>query len=118
MLRRPPRSTLFPYTTLFRSCAIRRQVGQHDGRRSDHHGAGAGPGSVDAALPHPRSDAGWRDGMINHFARIGARGEGHSAPVTYEGVSKRFDGVVAVDDLNLNVANGEMLVLLGPSGCG
>src|SRR5258708_38049234 len=23
MIRRPPRSTLFPYTTLFRSCAIR-----------------------------------------------------------------------------------------------
>src|SRR5438876_2643266 len=28
MLRRPPRSTLFPYTTLFRSsCAARRSVG-------------------------------------------------------------------------------------------
>src|SRR2546429_1258902 len=29
MIRRPPRSTLFPYTTLFRSCAIEgaRQVG-------------------------------------------------------------------------------------------
>src|SRR5688572_32657778 len=23
MIRRPPRSTLFPYTTLFRSCAVR-----------------------------------------------------------------------------------------------
>src|SRR5688572_31835309 len=28
MIRRPPRSTLFPYTTLFRSCA-------GDGRRAD-----------------------------------------------------------------------------------
>src|SRR5256885_13156700 len=28
MIRRPPRSTLFPYTTLFRSCRLnRRQVG-------------------------------------------------------------------------------------------
>ena len=26
--------------------------------------------------------------------------------------------MTAVDDLNLEVANGEMLVLLGPSGCG
>src|SRR5690242_20931957 len=26
IIRRPPRSTLFPYTTLFRSCAILRQV--------------------------------------------------------------------------------------------
>src|SRR2546427_5018225 len=25
MIRRPPRSTLFPYTTLFRSCKTRRQ---------------------------------------------------------------------------------------------
>src|SRR4051794_41713498 len=25
MIRRPPRSTLFPYTTLFRSCITRRQ---------------------------------------------------------------------------------------------
>src|SRR2546429_3651604 len=27
MIRRPPRSTLFPYTTLFRSCPVRRRVG-------------------------------------------------------------------------------------------
>src|SRR5256884_8605004 len=27
MIRRPPRSTLFPYTTLFRSCALDRDVG-------------------------------------------------------------------------------------------
>src|SRR2546429_6428836 len=26
MIRRPPRSTLFPYTTLFRSCTLRRAV--------------------------------------------------------------------------------------------
>src|SRR3712207_6979812 len=34
MIRRPPRSTLFPYTTLFRSEA----VGEH---RPDEHGAAA-----------------------------------------------------------------------------
>src|SRR5947208_10785264 len=28
MLRRPPRSTLFPYTTLFRSCLERRRVAE------------------------------------------------------------------------------------------
>src|SRR5688572_32106561 len=31
MIRRPPRSTLFPYTTLFRSCDHRRR---HPGRRT------------------------------------------------------------------------------------
>ncbi|HET7093468.1 MAG TPA: ABC transporter ATP-binding protein, partial [Thermomicrobiales bacterium] len=47
-----------------------------------------------------------------------SRGEGHSAPVSYRQVCKRFGGVTAVDKLDLEVANGEMLVLLGPSGCG
>src|SRR3712207_8271756 len=31
MIRRPPRSTLFPYTTLFRSCIIPQVVGQGSG---------------------------------------------------------------------------------------
>jgi multiple sugar transport system ATP-binding protein len=34
------------------------------------------------------------------------------------GVSKQFGSVIAVDDLNLEVADGEFLVLVGPSGCG
>src|SRR3712207_7301765 len=46
MIRRPPRSTLFPYTTLFRSQAIRSSAG--DLARSDldsahHFDAGADP---------------------------------------------------------------------------
>jgi multiple sugar transport system ATP-binding protein len=43
---------------------------------------------------------------------------GHSAPVTYENVSKKYGNVLAVDDLSLSVENGEMMVFLGPSGCG
>src|SRR3712207_7227551 len=39
MIRRPPRSTLFPYTTLFRS---RRRRGRADGR-DDPRGGVAGP---------------------------------------------------------------------------
>ena len=46
------------------------------------------------------------------------RGDGHSAPVSFEKVTKRFGNVLAVDALDLEVPNGEMLVLLGPSGCG
>src|SRR5256885_10617169 len=35
MIRRPPRSTLFPYTTLFRSAPpLQRRLGQVDGRQS------------------------------------------------------------------------------------
>src|SRR2546422_6299941 len=33
MIRRPPRSTLFPYTTLFRSSVLRRRGGQS----GEHH---------------------------------------------------------------------------------
>ena len=40
------------------------------------------------------------------------------ASVTYEHVSKSFDGTVAVNDLSLDVAEGEFIVLVGPSGCG
>jgi ABC-type sugar transport system ATPase subunit len=40
------------------------------------------------------------------------------APITYEHVTKRFDETVAVSDLDIEVADGEFLVLVGPSGCG
>jgi putative spermidine/putrescine transport system ATP-binding protein len=35
-----------------------------------------------------------------------------------EGLTKRFDGTVAVDQLSLSLERGEMLALLGPSGSG
>jgi ABC-type sugar transport system ATPase subunit len=38
--------------------------------------------------------------------------------ITFEGVTKRFGDVVAVDELSLEIADGEFMVLLGPSGCG
>ena len=40
------------------------------------------------------------------------------AGVTYEHVTKRFDGAAAVDDFTVEIADGEFLVLVGPSGCG
>jgi len=40
------------------------------------------------------------------------------APITFEHVTKRFDETAAVDDLSIEVADGEFLVLVGPSGCG
>ena len=38
--------------------------------------------------------------------------------VTYDHVYKRFGEVVAVNDMNIDVADKEFLVLVGPSGCG
>lgn len=40
------------------------------------------------------------------------------ASLRFEAVSKRYDHVVAVDQLELEVHDGELMVLLGPSGCG
>jgi multiple sugar transport system ATP-binding protein len=41
-----------------------------------------------------------------------------NAEVAFEEVTKSFGQVLAVNKLNLQVAQGEFLVLLGPSGCG
>jgi spermidine/putrescine transport system ATP-binding protein len=40
------------------------------------------------------------------------------AAVQLRGVSKRFDDVTAVDDVALDIRDGEFFSLLGPSGCG
>jgi multiple sugar transport system ATP-binding protein len=41
------------------------------------------------------------------------------ATVTYDHVTKAYsDDTVAVEDLSLDIADGEFLVLVGPSGCG
>jgi spermidine/putrescine transport system ATP-binding protein len=44
--------------------------------------------------------------------------QGKTASVELRGVTKRFDQLAAVDDLNLELAQGEFFTLLGPSGCG
>ncbi|HYM83612.1 MAG TPA: sn-glycerol-3-phosphate ABC transporter ATP-binding protein UgpC [Candidatus Dormibacteraeota bacterium] len=40
------------------------------------------------------------------------------ATVTFDHVTKRYGDVTAVDDLNLEIRDGEFMVLVGPSGCG
>src|SRR5881275_2889288 len=40
------------------------------------------------------------------------------AAIGLVGVSKRFGGAAAVDDVTLEIAEGEFFSLLGPSGCG
>src|SRR3712207_7625388 len=57
MIRRPPRSTLFPYTTLFRSGRAERAP-PRPARRGDHARPAQGPGG---ALPERRR-AGGRGG--------------------------------------------------------
>ena len=41
-----------------------------------------------------------------------------STAVEITGITKRFDDVVAVDNMDLSIGDGEFFALLGPSGCG
>src|SRR2546425_7621188 len=66
MIRRPPRSTLFPYTTLFRSRVRQR-------RRCDHHGE---PRIARAHAQAPHLPA---DGLLLARSRPGQRSEEHTS---------------------------------------
>src|SRR5689334_23456032 len=58
MLRRPPRSTLFPYTTLFRSVLDHRMAGEADlAGHLDTLGARVGTRECNAAIHHVALDA-------------------------------------------------------------
>src|SRR2546430_12221546 len=67
MIRRPPRSTLFPYTTLFRSD----ECGQCRQRRQ------GGGGEVDIGRRRPRRRAQWSREM--HVSGRGLRSEEHTS---------------------------------------
>src|SRR6202167_2938805 len=41
------------------------------------------------------------------------------APITLDHITKRYpDGALAVNDFNLEIRDGEFVILVGPSGCG
>ncbi|PSP67282.1 ABC transporter ATP-binding protein [Halobacteriales archaeon QS_1_69_70] len=40
------------------------------------------------------------------------------ASVTLDGVTKEYDDVLAVDDMDLEIRDGEFVTFVGPSGCG
>jgi spermidine/putrescine transport system ATP-binding protein len=41
-----------------------------------------------------------------------------NAIISFQGVTKRFGRMLAVDNVNLDIREGEFFALLGPSGCG
>jgi branched-chain amino acid transport system ATP-binding protein len=51
-------------------------------------------------------------------ARAAARSQEKGVVLSAEGIVKRFGGVLAVDDVSLELNNGEILGLIGPNGAG
>jgi multiple sugar transport system ATP-binding protein len=45
-------------------------------------------------------------------------GSSSPASVSFDGVTKLYDNVTALEDFTLDVAPGELMVFVGPSGCG
>src|SRR5438552_11600946 len=63
MIRRPPRSTLFPYTTLFRSMNARR-------RTMESELLGADLDKMWPIIPHGQSDTAWPCGIDRKSTRL------------------------------------------------
>lgn len=57
---------------------------------------------------------------LHHFITKGwgVNMEKENCIISLQGVSKVFDGVTVVDDINLDITKGEFVTFLGPSGCG
>src|SRR2546426_1329641 len=78
-------------------------LGAADGRRPDRLGAGSDRLFVLRRVLRRRGD-GKREGIM--------------AKVLLRDLNKRYDGVHAVKDVNLEISDREFVVLVGPSGCG
>src|SRR2546429_8853095 len=76
MIRRPPRSTLFPYTTLFRSCGLREPVRARfaDLRADADRRVAAATGLArDAAFLEQQSCPGRQESRLGQFRRDRSR---------------------------------------------
>src|SRR3712207_8605408 len=62
MIRRPPRSTLFPYTTLFRSGQVDEHEAGGHGLLGGQGGGPAGVGRLRDHVPLAVGGEGWRSG--------------------------------------------------------
>src|SRR2546430_4242517 len=98
MIRRPPRSTLFPYTTLFRS-----------GRRRNHPGTS---GALRLVVPddvHEHQEPGARTQPPRRRHRLPARkrGYGLSYGEFFVQVGRPITQIIGVDDLGNTISLGQ-----------
>src|SRR6266513_2189701 len=93
MIRRPPRSTLFPYTTLFRS--------------------GCAPGSCRAGCSRSRCPL--RPARSEeHTSELQSRFD----LVCRLLLEKKNSNFVSLYNIDMDIPSGELVALLWPSGCG
>src|SRR2546425_8209401 len=102
MIRRPPRSTLFPYTTLFRSFLVEHRA------RFGHAGSGQSVELVNLRV------VALREGPLPRFAdaRRVVQRPGASRPITWRG-SRVSAAVWALDDLPPGVTIAGPAILAG-----
>src|SRR5256885_10689257 len=88
MIRRPPRSTLFPYPTLFRSCADEEGIGSPDGRSHAElwmdFAAGFGGCEMDVQARRPVQEVLDLIAGFRRIAREGSSAEARSEEHTSE----------------------------------
>src|SRR5690349_22565605 len=77
MIRRPPRSTLFPYTTLFRSPQSLLELGRLQLRQLQPHAAAQRVVEAAAQEPHGTLDVLGRDAVVTQLLR--QRSEEHTS---------------------------------------
>ena len=71
-------------------------------------------------MVHAEQDAEEDEGMsaMDQASAKSSQAPPSSPIITFRDVTKRFGKVVAVDNVNLDIEEGEFFALLGPSGCG
>src|SRR2546427_4033566 len=70
MIRRPPRSTLFPYTTLFRSVRCPRELRERRPGPGDPHGDGPGGGGESDRRPRSEEHTSELQSQSNLVCRL------------------------------------------------
>src|SRR3989475_9113391 len=109
MIRRPPRSTLFPYTTLFRSLCLQVlpvHLADDPGHRPLGHHL--------LLARRPLEPEGDRSETMEHRDET----EPMSAVLETVSLTKFFGMVRAAEDLSVQFQEGELVGIVGPNGSG